>query len=95
MNKESNKNLWAISSALTVIGAEKITSYLEFSLMNLDKHEIEKVKLNVHVNIAFNSKNHQYLHNTGSSNISILYSLEYHSCIQQFLKKFRPHLSPF
>lgn len=64
MNKESNKNLWAISSALTVIGAGKITSYLECSLMNLDKHEIEGVKLNVHVNIAFNSKNHQYLHNT-------------------------------
>ena len=64
MNKESNKNLWAISSALTVIGAGKITSYLECSLMNLDKHEIEKVKLNVHVNIAFNSKNHQYLRNT-------------------------------
>ena len=64
MNKESNKNLWAISSALTVIGAGKITSYLEFSLMNLDKHEIEKVKLNIYINIAFSSKNHQYLHNT-------------------------------
>lgn len=64
MNKESNKNLWAISSALTVIGAGKITSYSECSLMNFDKHEIEKVKLNIHVNIAFNSKNHQYLHNT-------------------------------
>ena len=64
MNKESNKNLWAISSALTVIGAGKITSYLECSLMNLDKHEIEKVKLNIHINIAFSSKNHQYLHNT-------------------------------
>lgn len=64
MNKESSKNLWAISSALTVIGAGKITSYLECSLMNLDKHEIEKVKLNIHINIAFSSKNHQYLHNT-------------------------------
>ena len=64
MNKESNKNLWVISSALTVIGAGKITSYLECFLMNLDKHEIEKVTLNIHVTIAFNSKNHQYLHNT-------------------------------
>ena len=78
MNKESSKNLWAISSALTVIGAGKITSYLECSLMNLDKHEIGNLKLNIDINIAFNIAkiiNICAIHE--SSNILILYSLEY------------------